>query len=166
MPSEMDFGFPHTPRGASFEIQSSTPNATDYNPFDSAPPSRGRLAASNRTSGFATPKSVRASTTAFHVPTAGNQKYFRSRRIKDVSAISKPWTEKADPKRKWHTIFPLIGILCGLGLVGLATWQGYTSVINNDYCSIYDVDFTSGGHLDPDVWTKEVQAGGFGSVTQ
>ena len=109
-----------------------------------------------------TPGSIRASTSAFHLHASGSQKYFRSRRIKDVSTISKPWTEKKDPSKKWHTIFPLIGIFCGLALVGVAAFQGYTSVINNSYCPIYHVDFTTGGQLDPKIWTKEVQLGGFG----
>lgn len=109
-----------------------------------------------------TPGSIRASTSAFHLPTAGAQRYFKSRRIRDVSTIQKPWTEKKDPGRKWHTILPLMGVFIGLCLVGLAAYQGFTSVINHTYCPIYDVDFTTGGQLDPKIWTKEVQVGGFG----
>jgi hypothetical protein len=109
-----------------------------------------------------TPGSIRASTSEFHLHASGAQKYFKSRRIRDVSKIEKPWTEKKDPGKKWHTIFPLIGIFCGLALVGVAAFQGYTSVINKSYCSIYDVDFTTGGQLDSKIWTKEVQLGGFG----
>jgi len=112
--------------------------------------------------GTSGPASTKASTTAFHVPGVGSQRYFRSRRIKDASTISKPWTEVRDPKRKWHTIFPLIGLLAGLAIVGLLCWQGYTSVINHDYCLIYEDDFSSGA-LDKNVWTKEVQVGGFGN---
>ena len=111
-----------------------------------------------------TPGSIRASTTAFHVPTAGKTKYFRSRRIQDVSTIAKPWTEVKDTKKKYHTIIPMIGIFLGFCLVGLACYQGYTSVINHTYCPIYNVDFTTGGQLDEKIWTKEVQLGGFGYV--
>ena len=55
--------------------------------------------------GARTPGSVlRASTTAFHLPASRGNTYFKSRRIRDVSSIAKPWTEVKDPKKKWHTI--------------------------------------------------------------
>lgn len=58
--------------------------------------------------------------------------------------------------------FPLSGIALGIALVGLEVWQGMSTVTNNKYCSIYDLDFGAGGTLDPNIWTKEIQVGGFG----
>ncbi|RMD45074.1 hypothetical protein DV735_g194, partial [Chaetothyriales sp. CBS 134920] len=120
-------------------------------------------------SGVNTPRTVgsaRASTAAFHLHGSGNQKYFRSRRIRDVSTIERPWTDQKNPSRKWHTIFPLIGIFVGLAVTGVITYQGYSSVINKSYCPVYEVDFTTGGQLDPNVWTKEAQlVGDFAETT-
>lgn len=113
---------------------------------------------SRNTPGTSTPASYRAS--AFHLPAAGSQKYFKSRRI-NPEDIQKPWTEKKDSKKKWHTIFPLIGIGLGIALVALECWQGLSSVINYNYCPVYQEDFSSGA-LDPKIWTKEVETGGFG----
>ena len=107
------------------------------------------------------PSSLRASSSSFYLHSAP-QKYFKSRRI-NKGEIQKPWVERKDPKKKWHTIFPVIGIILGLIFTGLLTYQGYSSVINNDYCPIYMEDFSS-GHLDEKVWTKEVEVGGFGYV--
>jgi hypothetical protein len=74
----------------------------------------------------------------------------------------KPWAEKKDSSKKWHTIIPLMGIFVGLGLAALECWQGYTSVVNKSYCLVYDEDFSS-GTLDSNIWTKEVGVGGFGN---
>lgn len=145
----MDFS-PDTTRSQSFEqSRHHVPFPDSFRVSESATPMSG-------------PGSVRASTTAFHLPTVGSQKYFRSRRIKDTTTISKPWMEKTDKQAKWHTIIPVIGVIAGVALVGLSCWQGYMTVPRNTYCSVYDVDFTTGGQLDPKIWTKEVQLGGFG----
>lgn len=61
------------------------------------------------------------------------------------------------------TIFPLIGIVIGLGISGFLIWDGLRSVVHHKYCSIMNEDFTSGG-LDANIWTKEVEVGGFGFV--
>jgi hypothetical protein len=113
---------------------------------------------SRNTPGTSTPTSYHAS--AFHLPAVGSQNNFKSRRI-NPEEIQKPWLEQKDPKKKWHTIFPLIGIGLGLALVALECWQGLTTVINYPYCPIYEEDFSS-GILDPKIWTKEVETGGFG----
>jgi hypothetical protein len=125
---------------------------------DTIQPSPRHLFSSRNTPGTSTPASYRAS--AFHLPAVGSQKYFKSRRI-NPEDIQKPWTDKKDPKKKWHTIFPLIGIGLGIALVALECWQGLSTVINYNYCPIYEVDFSS-GTLDPKIWTKEVETGGFG----
>ncbi len=144
-----------------------SPDTTRSQSFDQIRP-RLPFSDSLGVSGSATPMSgpgsVRASRSAFHLPTIGAQKYFRSRRIKDTTTISKPWVEKKDKQAKWHTIIPVIGVIAGVALVGLSCWQGYTTVPRNSYCPVLDVDFTTGAQLDPKIWTKEVQLGGFGYI--
>lgn len=104
----------------------------------------------------------RFSASGIHLPGTGSKRYFHSRRIDPKTDIQKPWTAKKDPKKKWQTIIPLMGVLIGLGLCALECWQGYTSVINHNYCLILDEDFSS-GTLDESVWSKEVGVGGFGN---
>lgn len=87
------------------------------------------------------------------------QRYFHSRRVRKED-IQKPWLEKKDPKEKWVTILPIIGILIGLGISGFLVWDGYRSVIQNKYCIVLDEDFSRG--LRSSVWTKEVEVGGYG----
>lgn len=67
---------------------------------------------------------------------------------------------KSDPKEKWVTILPLLGILLGLCISGFLIWDGMRSVVHHKYCPVLDDDFSNG--LDPSIWTKEVQVGGFG----
>jgi hypothetical protein len=118
------------------------------------------------TPGFATPGirtpggGLRSS--AFHLPASKGNTFFKSRRVQDTSTIQKPWLEIPDKKKKWHTIFPLLGIGIGIAVTALAVYQGTTTVTNYKYCPVYDVDFSNGGELDPKIWTKELQVGGFG----
>lgn len=75
--------------------------------------------------------------------------------------VEKPWTkEKSSPKEKWVSIFPLLGILVGLGISGFLVWDGLNSVVKHNYCPIMDERFD--GSLDDSIWTKEVEVGGFG----
>ena len=117
-------------------------------PYPSVPPSVAPSAA--------------ASTTGFTIP-APQPRYFHSRRIKK-GTLEKPWIEKKDPREKWVTIIPVMGIVVGLLLSGLIIYQGMTTVQKHVYCSVYEDDFSS-GRLDPKVWTKEVEVGGFGYVS-
>lgn len=88
-------------------------------------------------------------------------KYFESRRISDLTTIQKPWMHMCrDPREKWQTIIPMLGLLMGLGFAGLLVWTGYRSVSMNLYCEVISDDFTSG--LNPEVWIKEVEVGGYG----
>ncbi len=84
--------------------------------------------------------------------------YFRSRRVKK-GELEKPWLDKKDPKEKWVTIIPILGIIVGLGISGFLVWDGLRSVVKHKYCLVLADDFTS---FDDAVWTKEVQVGGFG----
>lgn len=114
---------------------------------------------------FATPYgSMPASTTGsfYDIGSSGiaTQRYFRSRRIKKGS-VEQPWKEKKDPKAKWTTIIPIIGIFLGLGVTGVLIWDGMRNVVNHQYCPVLDDNFANG--LNNQVWTKEVEVGGFGN---
>ena len=84
--------------------------------------------------------------------------YFRSRRIKK-GEIERPWLDKKDPREKWMTIIPLIGLFLGLCVVGILVWDGVRSVAQHKYCEVLNDDFTT---WNSNVWTKEVEVGGFG----
>lgn len=86
-------------------------------------------------------------------------RYFHSRRVRKGD-VQKPWLEKTHPKEKWVTILPIIGILIGLGISGFLVWDGYRSVVQHEYCLVLDDDFSNG--LNSNVWTKEVEVGGYG----
>lgn len=119
----------------------SRPPSTD--PFSSRPPTRP------------------ASSTASSAQQSQVNRYFHSRRIKKEDA-QKPWLEKKDPKEKWVTIIPLIGLAIGFTIAGLLVYDGIRSVVHHNYCPILSDDFSRG--LDPMIWTKEAEVGGFGSV--
>ncbi|KXS99664.1 hypothetical protein AC578_9884 [Pseudocercospora eumusae] len=87
-------------------------------------------------------------------------RYFHSRRI-NKEEVEKPWLEKKDPKEKWVTIIPIIGIFIGLALSGFLIYEGLQTVQNHTYCPVLDDDFSGG--LNGKVWTKEVEVGGFGN---
>ena len=87
------------------------------------------------------------------------QRYFHSRRIKKGD-VEKPWLNEKDPREKWVTILPLLGILVGLGVAGFLVWDGVRSVVRHQYCEVLIEDFSKG--LRDDIWMKEVELGGFG----
>lgn len=87
------------------------------------------------------------------------QRYFHSRRVKK-GEVEKPWLEKKDPKEKWVTILPVLGIFIGLAVSGILIWDGLRSVVKHNYCLVLQEDWSNG--FDTNVWTKEVQVGGFG----
>ncbi len=89
----------------------------------------------------------------------GGQRYFHSRRVRK-GEVDKPWTKQADPKEKWVTILPVIGIVVGLAISGFLVWDGIRSVVKHTYCPVLDETFANG--LDSNVWTNEVQVNGFG----
>ncbi|EXJ79452.1 hypothetical protein A1O3_08954 [Capronia epimyces CBS 606.96] len=88
------------------------------------------------------------------------QRYFHSRRVKK-GQVERPWTKIKDPREKWVTIIPIIGLLVGVSIAGLLVWDGLRSVVNHKYCPVYLEDFANG--LDSKVWTKEAEVGGFGN---
>jgi hypothetical protein len=86
-------------------------------------------------------------------------KYYHSRRIrKDDGYV--PQKFKKDPKEKWLWIVPLCGLLVGLGISGVLVYLT-VNFKSYKYCPVLDEDFSS-GQLNPRVWTKEVEVGGFG----
>lgn len=90
----------------------------------------------------------------------GPSRYFHSRRVQK-GEVEKPWKDKKDPKEKWVTIIPLIGLAIGIIVAGLIVYEGLTTVVHHNYCPVLSEDFSSGA-LDPSIWTKEVEVGGFG----
>lgn len=88
--------------------------------------------------------------------------YFRSRRIKEVNRDISWLKHRKDPRKKWLSIIPLIGIILGLCVAATYIYLGVRAVPVHKYCMVYQDDF-SGGLLDPSVWTYEVQVGGFGN---
>lgn len=90
---------------------------------------------------------------------AQRPRYFHSRRIKK-GEVQRPWLDKKDPREKWVTIIPVLGILLGLAVSGFLIYEGLQTVQQHVYCSIFQDDFSSG--LNSKVWTKEVEVGGFG----
>lgn len=89
----------------------------------------------------------------------GGQRYFHSRRVRK-GEVEKPWTKQVDPKEKWVTILPIIGIIVGLGISGFLVWDGIRSVVKHNYCLVLDEDWSRG--FNEKVWMKEVQVNGFG----
>lgn len=90
----------------------------------------------------------------------GMARYFHSRRVKKGN-VEKPWLTSKDPKEKWITIIPILGLLVGFGLSAILVWDGLKSVVNHKYCEVYSTDFSEG--LDEDAWTKEAEVGGYGN---
>jgi len=131
------------PFGDGVESQSS--HRTAQNPF--ASPSGSRPASSFGSSSALARFDERA------------QRYFHSRRVRK-GEVEKPWLKKRDPKEKWVTILPIIGIVIGLGISGFLVWDGIRSVVKHKYCLVLDDNFSQG--LREDIWTKEVEVGGFG----
>ncbi|KAK4995303.1 hypothetical protein LTR66_004844 [Elasticomyces elasticus] len=115
-----------------------------------------------RTNPFGTPygslpASGMGSTSALNMQ---SQRYFHSRRIKK-GEVERPWLDRKDPKEKWVTIIPIIGIFIGLAVSGFLVWDGLRTVVNHVYCPVLDETFSGG--LNSKVWTKEVEVGGFGN---
>jgi hypothetical protein len=89
----------------------------------------------------------------------GGQRYFHSRRVRK-GEVEKPWTKTVDPKEKWVTILPILGIIIGLGISGFLVWDGIRSVVKHNYCLVLEENWDGG--FNDKVWMKEVQVNGFG----
>ncbi|KAK0634115.1 beta-1,3-glucan-binding protein [Immersiella caudata] len=146
----------------------STPNSAGRNPFDGSttdPSIRPTTGHTSNGNPFTSPSGSRPPSS--YDSSGGNgrfedrsARYFHSRRVQKGD-IEKPWTKNVDPKEKWVTILPLIGIFVGLGISGFLVWDGMRSVVKHNYCPVLEEDFSRG--LDPAIWEREVQLGGFGN---
>lgn len=87
-------------------------------------------------------------------------RYFHSRRVRK-GEVEQPWREKKDPKEKWVTIIPLLGLAAGFAIAGFLIYDGLSSVVHHKYCSVLDDNFGSG--IQSNIWTKEAEVGGFGN---
>lgn len=143
---------PESPNGSMGEIHMARDNPfatpTGHNPFGSPETSR--------------PPSTTDFSSAVRNEFDGRAaRFFHSRRVKK-GEIEKPWIKQRDPKEKWVTILPCIGILIGLAVSGFLVWDGIHSVVKHKYCSVLVDDFSQG--LNTNTWTHEIQVGGFGYV--
>lgn len=170
MSGQPPFGRPIVPSAATSNaptpLRPGTPN-TDRNPFGDnveTASTRGRGMSSNP---FASPEVSRPPSSFGSSSALGarfderSSRFFHSRRVRK-GEVEKPWLSKVDPKEKWVTIFPIVGILIGLGLSGFLIWDGLHSVVHHKYCPVMDEDFSNG--LNTNIWTKEVEVGGYGYV--
>lgn len=86
------------------------------------------------------------------------QRYFYSRRVKK-GEVEKPWLLKKDPREKWVTIIPIVGLLLGLAASVFLVYDGMKTVVNHKYCPVLDENWSEG--FNTKVWTKEAELGGF-----
>ncbi|KAE8450268.1 hypothetical protein EG329_006696 [Mollisiaceae sp. DMI_Dod_QoI] len=134
---------PGTPESRSNPFGDDISPAPRANPFSSPFPSRPA-------SSFGSSSAVRG------LPS----RYFHSRRVRK-GEVEQPWREKKDPKEKWVTIIPLIGLALGFGIAGFLIYDGLSSVVHHKYCPVLDEDFSGG--LNSAIWTQEAEVGGFGN---
>ena len=160
-PSQSFYSAEHTPHRQPSPIptESVTPpdNVDDIAP---TPPPTRPFASNNPFSANATPLGTSANSSAIQLQyQKQSQKYFRSRRIKK-GTLEQPWKTKKDPKEKWVTIIPLIGLALGFALAGFLVYNGLSTIIHHTYDLVLDEDWSNG--FNEAVWTKEVNIGGFG----
>jgi hypothetical protein len=151
-----------------YEDQPAERGSAPYrNPFaDRADSAASQRSLNEPANPFASPYASRAPSTFDLGSAVGSgrfdeklHRYFHSRRVKKEE-IEQPWLNKKDPKEKWVTILPLIGIFVGLAISGFLIYDGLSSVVKHQYCELLMEDFSRG--LDPKIWQQEVQVGGFG----
>ena len=92
---------------------------------------------------------------------AAAPKWFQSRKIKR-GTFERPWKDIKDPREKWVTIIPIIGIIVGFTVAGLLIWDGLRQVVNHEYCLVLNEDWSTG--FNEKIWTKEAEVGGFGYI--
>lgn len=136
---------------ASNVVRSETPNVR---------PSTDSIDPAPKADPFATPYASPNNSSVWQHQQGLNKRYFHSRRIKK-GEIERPWLNKKDPREKWVWIIPMIGAFIGIGLAALIIFIGLQTVQSHVYCPVLVLDDFAGG-LDDEVWTKEVELGGFG----
>lgn len=132
------------------------PYSEKRNPFDTPNEARNPFDTPHRTPYGSLPASAAGS----RITLARSSKagYFHSRRVRK-GQVDKPWLTRKDPKEKWITIIPMIGIFVGLALSAYLVYDGLKAVVTHKYCPVYSTDFSEG--IDDDYWTKEAEVGGF-----
>jgi hypothetical protein len=105
--------------------------------------------------------SINNTTTSGYETRRPHSEYFRSRRVK-AEDVERPWLEEKHPRQFWVKCFPLVGLVLGLTVTGVLIWDGVRTVARHNYCEVLNDNFTS---WNSDVWSKEVEVGGFGYVS-
>lgn len=110
----------------------------------------------------------RTNSTAFRSNLRDESAYidFRERRLRHSSLntepIEKPWVGIKDPREKWATWIPFIGIIIGtIVMIGLAA-LGYLQRNKHTYKLVFEDNFM-GTSINTDIWSHEVQLNGFGN---
>lgn len=111
------------------------------------------------TNPFTTPSGSTPGTRASSVQRRPPPPYFKSRRLEKNSKIEKPWLKVKDPRRKWASLLPIIGLFIGCLIGGAIIWGQIRKIDHLEFCTVYEDDFSTG--LDEDIWTKEAQVDGF-----
>ena len=108
------------------------------------------------------PSTIGSSAIDLGTPNLPVERYFHSRRINKAN-LERNWEVVKDPREKWVTIIPLIGMFIGLCVSGVLIWDGMRTVVNHNYCLVLDEKWDNG--FNDKVWTKEAEVGGFGYAT-
>ena len=95
-----------------------------------------------------------------HEPMAHNRYTRRFKSRLNKHGVEKPWLNDKDPREKWVTILPLIGMAIGCGLAAYLGYSGWASVETHKFCLVYEDNFDT---FNTDIWQHEVQVGGFGT---
>jgi len=96
----------------------------------------------------------------YHYESAVGKEEFRSRRIRKENCVPLP-IRKKKPKERLLWIMPLMGIFIGLGITGFLVYLKLSSRTIHKFCSVFSDDFSS-GTLDKNLWTAEIEVGGYG----
>ena len=97
--------------------------------------------------------------TALQSPIGERGVYFRSRRMQPDQKDKKPEPGAKDPREKWVTIIPLIGLAIGFILAVYLVVSGLFTVQHHNYTLVLDENWSQ---FDTKIWTKESNVGGFG----
>lgn len=89
------------------------------------------------------------------------RKVEHSKRIPLGSEVEKPWLQSKNRKKlKAINYIVMGGFLIGICIIGILSYFAYADISNFDYCEVLNDDFDT---LDEDIWTREVQIGGYGT---
>lgn len=131
-------------------------SAPGTNPF-TTPLRQSRAPSVSENSGSGRPHSY-FPTSAQNQP---RRRKFKSARLTPGEYDEKPWALK-HPKLKWERTIFYGSIALGVAIGAFICYLAYAGVTNHQYCLIMEDDFQS---INTDVWSYEIQRGGFGSGT-